>query len=81
MSRSGRAYLADFGLSAIIDADMMKMTSINAGTTTGGSGTVRWQAPELIAGDNDNIRSSKASDIYALAGVFYEVRLQYVSCL
>lgn len=56
---------------------MMKMTSIGTGASSvGGSGTVRWQAPELIDGDNENVRSTKASDIYAVAGVFYEVNFE-----
>ena len=39
------------------------------------SGTLRWMSPELIkSSDADGGTSTFASDVYALAMVFYEVR-------
>lgn len=71
MNASERACLADFGLSTVMDADVLKWTSIE--TSAHAFGTVRWQAPELIDPDHEDAKASKPSDIYAFACVCYEV--------
>ena len=68
---SGRARLADFGLSAVDDRQIKHWTSQSAVGSKGG--TARWQAPELNERD-DVIHNSKESDIYAWSCVCYEVR-------
>ncbi|KAJ7828484.1 kinase-like domain-containing protein [Mycena olivaceomarginata] len=57
VTSSGRACIADFGLSSIIDAIVR-------------AGTVRYQAPELLSGDSSN---HFVSDIYAFACLCYEI--------
>ncbi|KAJ3555728.1 hypothetical protein NP233_g12141 [Leucocoprinus birnbaumii] len=69
---SGRACLADFGLSTIRDPEVMAMTT--SSSSSGCGGTIRWMAPELLSShDTDDPISTKATDIYAFAGVSYEV--------
>ncbi|RDB18377.1 Serine/threonine-protein kinase STY8 [Hypsizygus marmoreus] len=69
---SGRARLADFGLSAISDANVLHWSSNSTVASKGGS--ARWQAPELYAPESDkDIPNSKASDVYAWACVCYEI--------
>ncbi|KAF8207980.1 hypothetical protein K438DRAFT_1814757 [Mycena galopus ATCC 62051] len=61
---SGRAVLADFGLSSVTDSNLLLSTSnVNA------AGTMRWQAPELFRGSDNSF----ASDVYAFACVCYEI--------
>ncbi|KAJ7731353.1 kinase-like domain-containing protein, partial [Mycena metata] len=65
VTRSGRAVLADFGLSSVVvDSEIPALSS-----TTRSGGTTRWQAPELLRGS----RNSAASDVYAFACVCYEI--------
>lgn len=60
------ACLADFGLSTVLHG---------SASLTGTKGTLRWMAPELISSpDPEGGVPSCASDVYALAMVFYEVR-------
>ena len=49
---------------------------LTSATTTRSTGTLRWQAPELLDPDLDEYKcnNSIASDIYAYACVCYEVR-------
>ncbi|GLB34347.1 putative CAP_GLY [Lyophyllum shimeji] len=69
---AGRACLADFGLSAVTDADILHWTSNSSAASKGGS--VRWQAPELFDVESDDtIHNSKSSDVYAFACVAYEI--------
>lgn len=74
---SGRACLADFGLSAVTDPEILHWASHSSAASKGG--TTRWQAPELHVPEPDNattenhIHNSKQSDIYACACVTYEV--------
>ena len=69
---SGRACIADFGLSSVTDSQIMHWTSHSAAASKGGS--LRWQAPELNDPEHDEVvHNSKESDIYALGCVFYEV--------
>ncbi|KAJ6456478.1 kinase-like domain-containing protein [Mycena sanguinolenta] len=64
VTRSGRAVLADFGLSSVTDSKLFLSTSsVNA------AGTMRWQAPELFSGSSNSF----ASDVYAFACVCYEI--------
>ncbi|KAJ7235054.1 kinase-like domain-containing protein [Mycena rebaudengoi] len=64
---SGRACIADFGLSSIADVVTLRFTH---STATAKGGTTRWQAPELLRGEHP---SHYGSDIYAFACVCYEV--------
>ncbi|KAJ7740620.1 kinase-like domain-containing protein [Mycena metata] len=64
---SGRACIADFGLSSIITSVSSIQFTHSSKPTQGG--TTRYQAPELLrGGHNDTL-----SDIYAFAGVAYEI--------
>jgi serine/threonine protein kinase len=68
ISRSHRACLADFGLATvIIDASLALMTS-----TPTHRGSLRWQAPELFADNEQNQYPTQATDVYAFALVCYE---------
>ncbi|KAF8077626.1 kinase-like domain-containing protein [Lyophyllum atratum] len=72
VSDSGRACVADFGISSVTDTQILKWTSNSAAESKGGS--IRWQAPELYGGDEDQVvHNSKCSDIYAWACVCYEI--------
>jgi serine/threonine protein kinase len=67
VTHSGRAVLADFGLSSVVTDSKIHVFSASTLKT---GGTVRWQAPELFS----ESRNSLASDVYAFACVCYEVR-------
>ena len=71
VTESGKACLADFGLSNHVDAEMLTWTS-ESSTNIGG--TVRWQAPELFDTENENSKPTKETDVYAYSCVCYEVR-------
>ncbi|KAF8150262.1 kinase-like domain-containing protein [Mycena galopus ATCC 62051] len=64
---SRRACIADFGLSSIINAMTVQLTTSSAPTR---GGTARYQAPELFEGGSPN---SFASDVYGFACVCYEI--------
>ncbi|KAF8067949.1 kinase-like domain-containing protein [Lyophyllum atratum] len=69
---SGRAALADFGLSAVTDSQILHWTSHSPAASRGG--TARWQAPELHEGDGESVsHNTPASDIYAWGCVCYEI--------
>jgi serine/threonine protein kinase len=78
---SGNPRLMDFGISSITRNDF----SVNA-STPNGSGSTRWQAPELLplstkANYRDKVKSvrpTNKSDVYSLAMVMIEVK---ISCL
>ncbi|KAG6888776.1 hypothetical protein C0995_006105 [Termitomyces sp. Mi166 len=73
VNKAGRAHLADFGIASISDKEILAWTSLS--TTGSKGGTVRWQALELFDPESDEeIRNTKASDIWAWACVAYEVR-------
>ena len=73
VKRSGRACLADFGLANLVDENILRWTSIQS-AGHGSSGTLRWQAPELIKPSSDeSAKATPASDIYSFACVCYEV--------
>ncbi|KAF8076963.1 kinase-like domain-containing protein, partial [Lyophyllum atratum] len=72
VSESGRACLADFGLSSVSDTNILHWTSNSSAGSKGGS--VRWQAPELFDVETDDIvYNSMFSDVYAFACVAYEI--------
>ncbi|KAG5729731.1 Serine/threonine-protein kinase HT1 [Termitomyces sp. T112] len=68
---SGRACVADFGLSSVIDPLNHQWTE-SAATLPGG--TMNWQAPELFDVEHSRpVKNTTASDIYAWACVCYEI--------
>ncbi|KAJ7039445.1 kinase-like domain-containing protein [Mycena alexandri] len=67
VTSSRRACIADFGLSSIITS-VSSIQFTNSSKPTQG-GTVRYQAPELLQGGHSDLHS----DIYAFAGVAYEI--------
>ncbi|KAG6915880.1 hypothetical protein DXG01_009417 [Tephrocybe rancida] len=71
VDESGRARLADFGISSVMDADIVSWTTQTSSSSEGG--TVRWQAPELYDVVNDVlVKNNKESDVYALGCFHYE---------
>jgi serine/threonine protein kinase len=66
---SRRACVADFGLSAIVDAMSLRFTH---STASARGGTLRYQAPELHV---EQMQNHYGSDVYAFACVCYEVHL------
>ncbi|KAJ6516327.1 kinase-like domain-containing protein [Mycena sanguinolenta] len=64
---SGRACIADFGLSTIVDELSLKMTF---SSRSGHAGTARYQAPELLESESPN---HYGSDVYAFGCVSYEI--------
>ncbi|KAJ7126310.1 kinase-like domain-containing protein, partial [Mycena epipterygia] len=64
---SGRACIADFGLSTITDAVSLRFTH---STTNVQGGSARYQAPEVLSGERPN---HYGSDVYAFACVCYEI--------
>ncbi|KAJ3539950.1 hypothetical protein NMY22_g4503 [Coprinellus aureogranulatus] len=73
VSSSGRACLADFGLSTLSDPAFLGWTSIRT-TAAKAAGTARWQAPELLDPDDDaEIKITTKSDVYSYGCVCYEI--------
>ncbi|KAG6810292.1 hypothetical protein H0H93_015054, partial [Arthromyces matolae] len=70
---SGRACLGDFGLSSVMDPEIIRWTSQSTIASKGG--TTRWQAPELLEPEDvaEKVYNTKASDVYAWAGICYEI--------
>ncbi|KAK6992510.1 kinase domain-containing protein [Favolaschia claudopus] len=66
---SGRACIADFGLTIIVNAMTLRLSN---STTINRAGTARYQAPELVEPES-NGRKTFHTDIYALACVCYEI--------
>ncbi|KAG6917277.1 hypothetical protein DXG01_003225 [Tephrocybe rancida] len=78
VDRSGRAYLADFGLSNVDDPLIAHWTSQSSVASKGGS--TRWQAPELhqINSENDSeealtVHNTEMSDVFAWACLCFEI--------
>lgn len=71
ISGAGSACLADFGLSSIVDSEILRWTSLKSMTRIGG--TVRWQAPEVMDGTGNGSRPTFSADVYSVASVMYEV--------
>jgi hypothetical protein len=75
---SGRACIADFGLSSVTDTGVAYWTSHSVGSK---GGTTRWQAPELNDPENDHsVPNTKESDVYAWSCVCYEVCRRLKGC-
>ena len=70
VSPSSRACLSDFGLATAKDSKPTVRTYMSTNRT---AGTLRWQAPELLLGEDDDSRTTFATDVYAFAMVCYEV--------
>ncbi|KAJ7852541.1 kinase-like domain-containing protein, partial [Mycena leptocephala] len=66
---SGRACIADFGVSSIVNAMTMQFTHSTANSR---AGTARYQAPELFQLEGES-RNHFGSDVYAFACVCYEI--------
>ena len=82
VSDTGRACLADFGLSVAKDSSPVQMTMM---TTGGTGGSLNWSAPELLPDMNDfttngsEIAKPEAPcDVYAFAMVCYEASNLYI---
>ncbi|KAG5335134.1 hypothetical protein C0989_002325 [Termitomyces sp. Mn162] len=73
IDRTGRVRISDFGISFVLDSDIVAWTTQSVESSKGGSS--RWQAPELLTtGENDEVVTcTTPSDIYALGCVFYEI--------
>ncbi|KAF8990025.1 hypothetical protein BDQ17DRAFT_1372489 [Cyathus striatus] len=74
VSDNGVACLADFGLSSVyIDTPSLAWGTNNSSVGRS-TGTLRWQAPELIGlEDSPPVKGTTESDIYAFACVCYEI--------
>lgn len=72
LSDEGRALITDFGLSSIA------MTTAKLTPVTFPGGTIRWTAPELLKGDDDDVRLTKACDVWSFGCLCYEVRVPLV---
>jgi serine/threonine protein kinase len=70
VSPSRRACLSDFGLATARDSKPTVRTYMSTNRMTG---TLRWQAPELLFGMDTDSRTTFATDVYAFAMVCYEV--------
>jgi len=70
VSPSRRACLADFGLATARDSKPTVRTYMSSNRTTG---TLRWQAPELLLGEDTDLHTTFATDVYAFAMVCYEM--------
>ncbi|KAG6904769.1 hypothetical protein DXG01_007307, partial [Tephrocybe rancida] len=69
---TGRARLADFGLSVMSDPQILAWTSASSAASKGGS--VRWQAPELFDFNEDKVvKNTPESDVYAWSCVAFEI--------
>ncbi|KAG6907580.1 hypothetical protein DXG01_008337 [Tephrocybe rancida] len=72
VDEAGRARVADFGISSVLDAEIVEWTTQMNNFSEGG--TSRWQAPELHDVENGiSAKSSKESDVYSLGCVFFEI--------
>ncbi|KAH0589950.1 hypothetical protein H2248_000136 [Termitomyces sp. 'cryptogamus'] len=71
VNEDGRAVLADFGTSSVIDADVLARVSSPSSVS---QGTARWRAPETFNFEGDDeLPDTTASDVYAFAMVAYEI--------
>ncbi|KAF9448599.1 kinase-like protein [Macrolepiota fuliginosa MF-IS2] len=69
---TGSACLTDFGLSSVVNEDILRWTSLEITTQMGG--TVRWMAPELLGDESDKtVHPTFFSDVFALSSVMYEI--------
>ncbi|KAG6915881.1 hypothetical protein DXG01_009418 [Tephrocybe rancida] len=72
VDRAGRARLADFGISSVLDASLVAWTTQQTSVSKGG--TLRWRAPEILEATGDiQMTNSKESDAYAWGCVAWEI--------
>ncbi len=63
----------------MVDSKILRWTSLKTMTRVGG--TVRWQAPELMSGsEDDTTRPTFSADVYSVASVMYEVIFLLLCC-
>ncbi|KAG6915486.1 hypothetical protein DXG01_011286 [Tephrocybe rancida] len=68
---AGRARLADFGISSVLDVNLQWTTQHTYGSE---GGSLRWRAPEVLeARGGALVKNSKESDIYAWGCVAWEI--------
>ncbi|KAF6759146.1 kinase-like domain-containing protein [Ephemerocybe angulata] len=75
VTSSGRACVADFGLSVVIEGEIapeIGVPSLATGYSSFG-GTARWQAPELLDPNIEDAAPTELSDLYSLGCVMYEI--------
>jgi len=74
VTSTGRACLADFGLSTLLGDNILVWPSLGSEPGRGG-GAARSRAPELFQQDSveENSTSTPASDVYSFACVAYEI--------
>ncbi|KAL5522142.1 hypothetical protein ACEPAF_1999 [Sanghuangporus sanghuang] len=68
---NGQPQITDFGLARVIDS-----RGVTAATSFSGTGSARWQAPELLNPDRfgrDSTRPTSKSDVYAFSCVCFEI--------
>ncbi|KAG5634158.1 hypothetical protein H0H81_003126 [Sphagnurus paluster] len=75
IDRSHRAYLGDFGISAVVDPEILSWAAQSVTTSTGS--VLRWLAPELFEVNTqlgeESPHNTRESDVYAWACVCYEI--------
>ncbi|KAG6890511.1 hypothetical protein C0995_007710 [Termitomyces sp. Mi166 len=72
VSEDGRAVLADFGTSSILDYNTL--VGVSPPPSVSQEGTARWRAPETFNFEGDEeLPDTTASDVYAFAMVVYEI--------
>lgn len=74
VTSTGRACLADFGLSSLLGDNILVWSSLGSEPGRGG-GTTRWKAPELFIQESEDKDSipTPASDVYSFSCVAYEI--------
>lgn len=75
MDATGRAILADLGLSRLNDEELLTWVSVQ--TSSPSLGTLPWLAPEILSlvKAQQPASPTAASDVYALGCLIYEVRI------
>ncbi|EGO00235.1 hypothetical protein SERLA73DRAFT_107260 [Serpula lacrymans var. lacrymans S7.3] len=63
------ACLTDFGVASARGTHLLGLTTA---PSMRGGGTLRWQAPELLSFETEDVRNSFSSDVYAFGCVGYE---------
>ncbi|KAF9443788.1 kinase-like protein [Macrolepiota fuliginosa MF-IS2] len=73
ISSDGSPCLADFGLSSVMDPQILRWSTLHTMTQAGG--TIRWEAPELMdePADGKGPKPAFSCDVYSLASVMYEI--------